>query len=203
MKKVLFLILACSVLGTSTWAQEATEATPQWAIQANVQHQDLVIQAPIGLLGVTHKVWLRPMYSLEAQRLFVKSERTTQYLSMQVGYYHNTYHSNWWWAKIGWGVERRFFKRWIGSLRIEGGVGQMQDADIQYQHIDGVWEPIRANSGRKMAVLITPRLDIGYRIKEGKQPLDVFVKADGTLIFNRRNLGSPYYGLGFGLRMGL
>ena len=197
-----FLLVALLAIGSSLFAQ--TESAPElrrWSAQLNFQQQDLLFEIPVGQLGVVHQVRLRPRVTLEAQRFFREGERGRAFGSAQIGYYHNLYHDRWLSFKAGIGYEWKFGSRFFGSLRMEGGAARVKRSDVQYIYEDGVWVPTKNEAKANVDVLLSPRVDVGYRVLRGPIPMDIVANADLTLNANSRIGLIPFYGLGLGFRI--
>lgn len=175
-----------------------------WAVQTNLQHQDFLVQFRFGQLGVLHQVRFRPLYSIEAQRLFENNDKSKVFLSGQLSYYHNLYHNRLFGLKIGFGYETKQWKRFFASFRVSPGLGLTKNSDIQYVLEDGKWVPTSNFVPLSVNVHFTQRMDLGYRIKKGEHPLDLIGTSHLFTILNpSQNFLATYYGAGLGVRVGL
>lgn len=185
----------------SAHAQEA--AVPKkWAAQINFQQQDLLFQIDLGQLGVLHDVKLRPRYALDVQYFLKEKKRGRSFAYGQLSYFHNLYHDRWTGLQIGMGFEWEFGNRFFASFRGGGGIARVKSSDIRYTYEEGVWVETKNEDRANVDVLISPRLDVGYRISDKALPIDIFANSQLTINANNRVGAVPYYGLGLGLRIG-
>jgi hypothetical protein len=192
--------------GTSTlFAQNEINILPvnKWAVQANFQHQDLLFEIDLGQLAVVHDVKIRPRYSVEIQRFFnSKNFKNRSYVVAEIDYFHNLYHDKWLGFKLGFGREWQI-GAFIISPRILGGLARTQGADVQYIYENEKWIVSETPRNVTTDLLLSPRLDAGYRIVSGGNPIDVFINYQMTLyVSNENQIGLPYHGYGFGVRYG-
>ncbi|MFK7924147.1 MAG: hypothetical protein AB8H47_19470 [Bacteroidia bacterium] len=181
-------------------AQENTES-PQWSLQLNALHQDVLLLYDIGLLGVTHEVNIRPAFSLEAQRYIKTKPKSRTFVSGQLGHYRNLYHERWNSLQIGFGWERTLFAGLFLNLRLSAGVAHTKNADPQYVHENGEWVAVNYSDQQYVALVMGPRLDLGYRVKAKGKPIDIIATTQGTLHFNKiLQFPYPHYGIGLGVR---
>ncbi|MEL6538381.1 MAG: hypothetical protein AAFQ98_23370, partial [Bacteroidota bacterium] len=79
----------------------------------------------------------------------------------------------------------------------------IESSDIQYTHNGDIWEPVQGSSRTYPALFWAPRVDVGYRIKQGEQPIDVLIQGDISANINDEIFVLPYYSIGVGIRVGL
>jgi hypothetical protein len=204
--KLYIALIIFSFLGTSTlFAQNEISILPvnKWAVQANFQHQDLIFDIDFGQLAVADEVNVRPRYSLEIQRFFnLKSTKNRFFAVAEIDYFHNLYHDKWIGLKLGLGREWQIGNFFIAP-RLLGGLARTQGADIQYIYENEKWVVSQEPRTATTDLLLSPRLDFGYRIIESKNPIDIFVNYQMTLYLSPENdIGLPYHGYGFGFRYG-
>lgn len=201
MKNYLYiLILFCSI---STFAQDNEFNHTKWAAQLNFQHQDLLFEIDFGQLGVYHDVKIRPHTTLELYR-FVNTRKDNRkiFFMSELGYFHNLYHDKWLALKLGIGSERRL-GNFIISSRILGGIARTQGADIQYVLSDGQWIANDQKRESTLDYLMSPRVDLGYRVVNNENPIDIFLNYQMTLYLSpAQQIGIPYHGYGLGIRYG-
>jgi len=174
-----------------------------WAIQANFQHQDLLIDIPFGQLGVYDQVNFRPVYSIEVQKYLKDKKRYRRFFSLQGYFYNNLYHDNSYGVQLGYFKERKIYKGLFVVSGMEIGIGEIQNSDPVYIYEENEWKPTENTSPAYTSVSFGPRLDIGYRILDKENYLDVILKSHLTLRLENRSGGLPFYGVGFGVRYGL
>ncbi|MFK7950213.1 MAG: hypothetical protein AB8G11_21665 [Saprospiraceae bacterium] len=194
----ILLLLFCSV---NTFAQNNNPNHKKWAAQLNVQHQDLLFDIDFGQLGVYHNVKIRPHTTLELYR-FINTRKANRKLFglAELGYFHNLYHDKWLALKLGIGSERRF-GNFIISSRIMGGIARTQGADIQYVNSNGKWIVNDQKREPTLDYLMSPRVDLGYRIINNENPIDIFLNYQMTLYLSpAQQIGIPYHGYGLGVR---
>lgn len=193
-------ILAFGLQPQSLNAQENTDL-PQWSVQFNAQHQDVLLLYDIGLLAVTHKVNIRPAFSLEAQKYIKSKPKSRTFVSGRLGHYRNLYHERWNSFQLGLGWERTLFAGLFLNLRISAGVAHTKNADPQYVHENGEWVAVSNSDQQYMALVMGPRLDLGYRFKTQGNPIDLIATSHATLHYNKiLEFPYPHYGLGLGVR---
>lgn len=202
MKNYLFLTF-CLIWSTNIFAQDVESNAKKWAVQLNFQHQDLLVDVDFGQLGVYHDVKIRPHTTLEFYR-FVNTRKDNRkiFFVSELGYFHNLYHDKWLALKLGIGSERRF-GNFIISSRLLGGIARTQGADIQYINSNGQWIVNDNKREPTLDYLMSPRVDIGYRISNNENPIDIFLNYQMTLYLSpEQQIGLPYQGYGFGVRYG-
>ncbi|MEM6344705.1 MAG: hypothetical protein AAF927_12520 [Bacteroidota bacterium] len=181
-------------------AQENTEF-PHWSLQFNTLHQDVLLRYDIGLLGVTHNVNIRPAFSLEAQRYFRVRAKSRLFFSGQLGHYRNLYHERWNSLQLGIGWERNIFAGLFVNLRLQAGLAHTRNADPQYVYENGEWVPLSRATQQYFALLIGPRLDLGYRFDIQGHAIDLIATTQTQVHYNQIiEFPYPHYGLGLGLR---
>lgn len=202
-KKIYIVLIAILFLGvTPSFAQE--ENLNKWAVQLNLQHQDLLLELNFGQLRVADEVNIRPHYSFEVQRFFkMKSAKRRMFAIGELGYFDNLYHDKWLGLKLGVGSERQL-GNFIISSRVQAGAARTKGADIQYVLEEGKWVVSKKSRQTTLDFLMSPRIDVGYRIVKNEHPIDVFLNYQMTLYISPTlDIGIPYHGYGFGLRYGL
>ncbi len=175
---------------------------PKWAMQLNFQDQDLLAALDFGALRVVHDVKIRPAISLEVQRFFGQSAKKSRYVSGQLGYFNNVYHEQFASLKLGYGIERRIYKGFFASWRIEAGLARVKNSDIQYIYENDKWVPTSNYIPSTIDVLFGPRLDLGYRVVNGAHPIDILVTSHAMIHVHSEFGALPYYGLGIGAKYG-
>lgn len=200
MKNLYIAIIAifCSI---TVFAQDSESNHTKWAAQLNFQHQDLLFEIDFGQLGVYHDVKIRPHTTLELYRfLNTRKDNRKLFFVSEFGYFHNLYHDKWLALKLGIGSERRF-GNFIFSSRILGGLARTQGADIQYVNSNGQWIVSDQKRAPTLDYLLSPRVDLGYRIVNNENPIDIFLNYQMTLYLSPAQLiGIPYHGYGLGVR---
>lgn len=196
---ILLLLLFCSV---NLFAQES-ENNEKWAGQLNFQYQDLLFEIDFGQLGVYHDVNIRPHTTLELYRFInTRKDNRKLFALAELGYYHNLYQDKWLALKLGFGSERRL-GNFIISSRIQGGIARTQGADVQYINSNGKWIVNDQKREPTFDLLISPRIDLGYRIINNENPIDIFLNYQMTLYISpAQQIGIPYHGYGLGVRYG-
>ena len=182
-----------------------SEGPERWAIKLDIQHKDIPLQEDlsIGQLGVSDVVRFRPFYSADFQYFLTKGEKRKLFLSGRLGTYFNLYQDRWLTAQLGLGVERRFFRRFIVSGRLETGIARISSRDPQYILEDGQWIPTSEDRIRGWGRTFSPRLDIGFRLLEGERTLDAFVNGHVEITAHPEFGALPYLGYGVGIRTNL
>ena len=201
MKNYLYIILVfCSI---NVFAQDNESNDTKWAAQLNFQHQDLLFELDYGQLGVYHDVKIRPHTTLELYRFInTRKENRKLFFTTELGYFNNLYHYKWLALKLGMGSERRL-GNFIISSRILGGIARTQGADIQYVLSNNQWIVNDEKRNPTLDYLMTPRIDVGYRIFNDKNPIDIFLNYQMTLYLSpAQGVGLPYQGYGLGVRYG-
>ena len=195
----LFWGMSTDILG------QKKEKPDRWNVQLNLQHKDITVldELYIGQLGVSHRVWIRPFYSLDIQRSFFNNPGFKFFFTGQIGYYANLYSDHWTSWDLGFGLEKRIFKKFFLSLRYKLGRASWKAKDVQYIYDGELWvkspNPSEAE-GHNLSVL---RLDLGFRWKEGKHPIDLIAHSQISLL-NHNDYGAiPYGAVGIGIRHGL
>lgn len=177
----------------------------KWAAQFNLQHQDIAAlsEISIGQLGVIHKVFIRPYYSLDIQRFFFrKTGKNKFFLLTQFGYFANLYQDRWLSLEFGMGYERRFAKRFFSSLRVKIGNASVKDHDILYVYEQDKWVETPNPSESNPSSLTTVRIDLGYKLLDKKLPVDL-VGSGQYMLRNHHDFGFiPYSAVGLGIRVG-
>jgi hypothetical protein len=174
----------------------------KWAVQLNFQDQDLLVALDFGALRVVHDVKVRPLFSADVQRFFGQSNKKRRYLSGQLGYFNNVYHERALSLKVGYGIERRIYKGFFASWRMEVGVARVKNSDIQYVYENDKWVTTNNYQPATFDALFGPRLDLGYRIMNGANPIDILVVSHAMIHVHSEFGGLPYYGLGIGVKYG-
>lgn len=180
-----------------------TPPPPKWAIQSNIQHQDILFDIDFGQLAVAHDVKIRPFYSLELQRFkTTKNPNRRLFAVAELGYYNNLYHDRWLALKLGIGSERKIGNFFIAA-RIQGGLARVKSADVQYVLEDNKWVISKETRLITKDLLLSPRIDVGYRIRNNEHPIDVVLNYQMTLYVSPvLEVGIPYHGYGLGVRYG-
>jgi hypothetical protein len=175
----------------------------KWAVQLNIQHQDLLVNLDFGQLSVAHDVGFRPFYTAELQRfIYTKNPKRQFFAVAELGYYNNLYHDRWLSAKLGIGSQRKLGNFFIAS-RVQGGLSRTKGEDIQYVLENDKWVVSKANRPTTIDLLLSPRIDVGYRITETKNQIDLFFNYQMTLYVSPvLEIGIPYHGYGLGVRYG-
>lgn len=204
-KNLYIAFAAILLLGAAPlFGQERITPENRWAGQLNVQHQDILGDISFGQLSVAHDVKIRPFYTLELQRFFnSKKSNKNLFAVAELGYYHNLYHDRWLSLKLGIGSQRQFGNFFVGG-RMQGGFSRTQGADIQYVLENDKWIVSQEKRPVTIDVLMSPRIDLGYRVINNEHPIDVFINYQMTLYVSPElQIGLPYYGYGLGVRYGL
>lgn len=177
----------------------------RWNVQLNLQHKDISVldQLYIGQLGVSHKVWIRPFYSLDLQRSFFKKPGFKFYFTGQIGYYANLYSDHWTSWDLGLGLEKRIFKKFFLGLRYKWGRASWKARDVQYIYDGESWVKSPNPSEPETHNLSVLRLDLGYRWKEGNHPIDFVAHTQLSLLDHNDYGAIPYGAAGIGIRYGL
>ena len=190
-----------ALISTKLNAQDEQIAS-DWSAQLNVQHQDYLFDFNFGQLGVVYQVGIRPQVGLEVQRVIKRKENKTRFVTGQVGLYNNPYNERWLYLKLGIGKERIFDNGFFFNFRIEGGLARVSNIDPQYILEDGKWVPTDNYAESHIDFMFGPRLDLGYRISDAGNPIDVVLNSNLNLHLNPEIGGIPYRALGFGVRYG-
>jgi len=201
----LFLWISLQLWASDIFAQEtAAQSSPtkSWAIQLNVQHQDLALQISFGQLGVAHQVRIRPVYSMGIQRFTQKKASVRTFWSGQIAFYNNLYQDRLLHGSLGAVVERWLTKSLFISTRIESGVAFVRNADVQYELENGLWIPSNNFSKTYTVLVVGPRLDIGYKIIDQAHPIEIIAMTKLTANISSRIGFLPYYAAGVGVRWG-
>lgn len=196
-------LLLFMLLGVQVANSQEDIATNRWYVQANLQHQDMAFEIPYGQLGVVHDVHIRPFYNAEIQYLLSQTSKKKRYLTGQLGYYNNLYHNQALSLKLGYAREYKLFKIIIVNIRGDVGIAAVKNSDVQYVYEEGKWVAAPNYDPTRLAFLISPHLDLGYRIRENKNPIDLFLTSHLLLINDYEWGALPYYGIGVGVRYGL
>lgn len=203
MKLIKTYLFVCLSLFVQTLVfSQAEVGTKTWALQLNVQHQDLSADIDFGQLGVVEKVTLRPFYTLDVEYAMQRKPNRKRIFTAQLGYYNNLYHEVWLTAKAGVGNEWQLFNKFYLGARAEFGATWVKPSDVRYRYDGERWVETENTALFDRGVFISPRLDFGYRIIEGNHPIDVAV--NGTFSLAETGIGlAPYYAYGLGVRYGL
>jgi len=201
--KIYFQIaLAFTVLiNTSVNAQDELEMR-DWSAQLNVQHQDYLFDFNFGQLGVVYEVGMRPQVGLEVQWVITRKENKSRFVTGQLGFYNNPYNERWLYLRFGVGKERIYNNGFFFNFRMEAGVARVSNIDPQYILEDGKWIPTDNYAQPRTDFMFGPRLDLGYRISDAGNPIDVVLNSNLNLHINPEIGGIPYRALGFGVRYG-
>ncbi|MEL6922777.1 MAG: hypothetical protein AAFO94_01935, partial [Bacteroidota bacterium] len=143
----------------------------KWSLQFNLQHQDLPLDISFGQLGVVHDVSFRPYYSLDIQRAFYKNPRHQFLLYGRVGHYNHLYHYKWLSLGLGIGYEARIWKGLFASIRLETARVRVQRSDPQYTLENEKWVVAKNYQPANWHLKVLNRVDLGYRVLEGRHPL--------------------------------
>jgi hypothetical protein len=205
-KYLYIAFVAILFLGTSPlFGQEnSDEFEPnKWSMQLNFQHQDLLFDLGFGQLSIAHNVKIRPFYTLELYRYKqTKNPNRRLFALAELGYYNNLYHNRWLSLKLGVGSEYQIGNFFISS-RIQGGLANVKSADIQYIYKEGKWIVSEETRLITKDLLISPRIDIGYRIRNNNHPIDIVINYQMTFYFSPvLEINIPYHGYGVGVRYG-
>ena len=165
-------------------AQEITDA-PSWSLQFNTLHQDVLLRYDIGQLGVTHDVKIRPAFSLEAQKYLKVKAKSRLFANAQLGHYRNLYHERWNSLQLGLGWERTIVAGLFVNLRIAAGVAHTRSADPQYVYENGEWIPQSKAAQQYFALLMGPRLDLGYRFDIQGHAIDLIATSQSQIHYNQ------------------
>ncbi|MEN0047955.1 MAG: hypothetical protein AAF806_12920 [Bacteroidota bacterium] len=177
----------------------------KWAVQLSLKHQDIPIfkAFSIGQLAVLHEVKIRPYYTLDIQHNLKSKKPNLKFaFSTQLGYYRNLYRDRWLSYKVGTLLEWQFFKRCYLITRIELGHAFVKDADVQYIYENNKWIPTSNFDSFEAGFIASPRVDVAYRVINSKNPIDVLLTTDATLIYHPNFGRLPYFGFGGGVRYG-
>lgn len=201
---IIFALGSSPVLAQTSISSEGelSNTSPKWAAQINLQQQDLLFQIDVGELGVLHDVKFRPRYALDVQYFYKEKARGRSFAFGQLSYFNNLYHDRWMGIKLGMGFEWEFSKRFFGSIRGGFGVSRVKSSDIQYRYEDGAWVQTKNEERANVDYILTPRIDIGYRISDKAIPIDIVANSHLTIDVNTRVGIIPFYGVGLGLRVG-
>lgn len=198
-------LLLCNTTLLLSQADQNTPKTSQWLIQANFQHQDGLLQEAlsIGQLAVLYDVNIRPLFNVEAQYSIQKTTKKKKFFNVQLAYYSNTYHNEWLSLKLGYGLEWKIYKGLFLNYSIEAGLAHVQNSDVQYSYEGGKWVVTDNTDSPVIDVIFGPRMDLGYRVVTGENPIDVLISSNLLLHFDSK-IGDafPYYATGIGVRYG-
>lgn len=201
--KKLYIITLLSFFSITAFAQKSELNHTKWAVQLNVQHQDFLFEIDYGQLGIYHDVKIRPHIMLELYRfLNTRKDNHKLFVVTDFGYYYNLYHDKWFALKLGFGSERRFGNFFFSS-RINSGIARTQGIDIQYINSNGQWIVNDQKREPTLDLLISPRIDLGYRVMNNENPIDIFLNYQMTLYLSPiQQFGIPYHSYGLGVRYG-
>jgi hypothetical protein len=204
-RKSIYFAFMVFLFSFPSFGQESTEKIEpnKWAAQLNFQHQDLLFEIDFGQLGIAHDVRFRPFFTAEIQRfIFTKNPNRHFFAVAELGHYNNLYHDRWLSFKLGLGSQRRIGNFFIAS-RLQAGLSRTRRGDIQYVLEDGKWVVATEAQPITVDLLLSPRIDVGYRIIDTKNPIDLFANYQMTLYASAvLQTAIPYHGYGFGIRYG-
>ncbi len=188
-------------LPSNLTAQDET-ISKDWSAQLNVQHQDYLFDFNFGQLAVVYEVGIRPQIGLEVQRVIKRKDNKSVLATGQLGIYNNPYNERWLYLRLGVGKERIFDNGFFFSFRIEGGLARVSSIDPQYILEDGKWVATNNYTEPRIDFMFGPRLDLGYRISDAGNPIDVVLNSNLNLHLSPQVGAIPYRALGFGVRYG-
>jgi hypothetical protein len=196
------IILAFTVLANTNLNAQDETIPSDWSAQLNIQHQDYLFDFNFGQLGVVYQVGIRPQVGLEVQKVIKRKENKSHFLTGQLGIYNNPYNERWSYLRLGYGKERIFDNGFFFNIRMEAGVARVSNIDPQYILEDGKWVVTDNYATPHVDFMFGPRLDLGYRISDAGNPIDVVLNSNLNLHLNPEIGGIPYRALGFGVRYG-